>query len=93
MLYAYEDGMDRKFQNVGSDARRLPKKKNMTFNTWQKFEIKKFCVQHKVFMVMNIHTVALRDDTTLSATWRYHACILEEHSASIMLLLTCQTTQ
>ena len=42
-LYAYEDGTDRKFRNVGtksSDAWRLPKKHNTAFNTWRKFEIK-----------------------------------------------------
>ena len=41
-LYAYEDGTDRKFRNVGtkrSDAGRLPNKHNTAFNTRRKFEI------------------------------------------------------
>ena len=42
-VYAYEDGTDRKFRNVGtesSDAGRLPKKHNTALNTRRNFEIK-----------------------------------------------------
>jgi hypothetical protein len=40
----YEDGTDRVLQNVStysSDARESPKRKNIIFTTWQKFEMKK----------------------------------------------------
>ena len=41
-LYAYEGGTNSKLQNIStksSDARRLPKRHNMAFNTRRKFEI------------------------------------------------------
>jgi hypothetical protein len=67
----------------------------MSCNIWL-ITLNKFCVHqhythtqtHEVFMVMNIHAVA-----TLSTRWGYHANILQKLSASIKLLLTCQTTQ
>ena len=43
-LPAYEDGTERVFRNVGiknSDAGELPRRKDTTFRTWRKFEIKK----------------------------------------------------
>jgi len=43
-LPAYEDGKDRVFRNVGiqdSDAAEIPRRKNTTFRTRRKFEIKK----------------------------------------------------
>ena len=42
-LIAYEDGIDRVYRNVGiqnSDAGESTKRKNTTFGTWRKFEIK-----------------------------------------------------
>jgi len=54
----YEDGTHTVFQNVGtqnSDARESPKRKNTTFRTWQKFEIRKcalamYDTDHSVIM-------------------------------------------
>jgi hypothetical protein len=43
-LSAYEDGTKSVFRNVGiynSDAGELPRRKQTTFRTWRKFEIKK----------------------------------------------------
>jgi hypothetical protein len=48
---------------------------------------------HTRFMMMNIHAVALQWHHIIYAKWRYHPNNLQKFSASIMLLLTCQTTQ
>jgi hypothetical protein len=44
---AYEDGTDRVFRNIGiynSDTGESPKRKNTTFRTQRKFEIKKIAI-------------------------------------------------
>jgi hypothetical protein len=55
---AYEDGTERVFRNIGtqnSDARELPRRKDTTFKTQPKFEIKNFypcwtnCVKNEYY--------------------------------------------
>ena len=84
-LYAYENGADNKFRNVGtksSDAGRLPKRHNTTFNTWRKFEIK-----IKVYVFGTGITLAGRVDQNQAVTG---PCRLQLYAAQVAryLILT-----